>query len=137
MRSGKRILPQMALSSASGRKRVKVLESRHGKLMTVMLDHGGRVRIRLEEWGMSVSVLDVGQESGELSANVAGLCQSTNLVAPKYHDDSGALASRHSGDSAHSSWASLVDILPEEFCDCPPNSDAYLAGTIQQHHNPK
>lgn len=67
-----RHLPKMALhgAPADSGKRLEILESRKGKMITAVVRDGARVRIRLESWGMSVSVVS----GGGGDPGVDGLC---------------------------------------------------------------
>ena len=109
-------LPQMAVHGTSSRKRLQVLESRQGKLITVVADTGARVRIRLEDWGLSVSVVD-GQVSPEARTTaIDGLCNAANQQIPV------TLSVHH---------------LPLEnsLCTCSPTDQIYLTNAIS--NNPK
>lgn len=84
----------------------------------MVLEHGGRVRIRTEEWGMSVSIVDAGQEPEELIDTVGGLCNPDNSIR---FADSIELKQRPTR-------------LPDEFCACRPSQDAYLSNTVVNNH---
>lgn len=82
----------------------------------MILEHGARIRIRTEQWGMSVSVLDGGQEPEELVDAVAGLCNPDNNIE---HFASIPVV-REAVDAPKS----------EDFCACTPSQDAYLSNTV-------
>lgn len=84
------------------------------------MEHGGRVRIRTEEWGMSVSIIDAGQEPEELIDTIGGLCNPDNSLRV---DD--VTAEFQSGS---------IQSLPDEFCFCRPSQDAYLSNSVANHH---
>lgn len=86
------------------------------------MGHGGRVRIRTEQWGMSVSIIDAGQELEELIDTIGGLCNPDNNIRIT--------------DSTQLKQQSLQPPLPEEFCFCQPSQDAFLTNTVV-NHNPK
>ena len=81
-----------------------------------MLEHGGKVRIRTEEWGMSVSIVDAGQEPEELSETVGGLCNPDNSI--------------RFADSIEVKPKPPQLSLPDEFCACRPSQDAYLSSAV-------
>ncbi|XP_045033419.1 von Willebrand factor D and EGF domain-containing protein isoform X2 [Daphnia magna] len=119
---GRRPLPKMSLTGKvpNGRKQFKVLESRQGKLITVVLEHGGKVRIRTEEWGMSVSVVDAGPEPEELTETIGGLCNPDNNI--------------RLADSMKTKQKQSQVLFSEEFCACRPSQDAYLSNAIVTNH---
>ena len=82
----------------------------------MVLEHGGKVRIRTEDWGMSVSVVDAGQEPKELIDTIGGLCNRDNSLR---YTDSIETKTKQSPVS-----------LPDEFCACRPFEDAYLSNSI-------
>ena len=122
--SQQRRLPQMALvSESSSRKRIRVLESRKGQIITLIFSYGGRVRIRMEPWGMSVSVVDVGQENQEsLDASIAGLCNKARQ---------GSLRQRPLHPSGARLDASAFDA--GVMCTCAPVDKVYLSNAITNH----
>ena len=116
--AGVRKLPQMALAShgiSAPRQRMRVLESRKGQIITLIFSYGGRVRIRMEQWGMSVSVVDVGQDSEQtLDGTIGGLCN-------KGMKPSG----RHP--------PAPLDASGAELCTCAPTEKVYLSNAITNH----
>jgi hypothetical protein len=82
----------------------------------VVLEHGGKVRIRTEEWGMSVSVVDAGQEPEELIDTISGLCNPDNSI--------------RFTDSIETKQKSFPISLPDMFCACRPFEDAYLSNAV-------
>lgn len=84
----------------------------------MVLEHGGKVRIRTEEWGMSVSIVDAGPEPDELIETIGGLCNPDNNI--------------RSTDSMKMKQKQLL--FPEEFCACRPSQDAYLSNSIVMNH---
>lgn len=76
------------------------------------------MRIRSEEWGMSVSILDAGLEMEELGDSISGLCNPENSI--------------------------LTEVVPlsakvtpptDDFCSCPPNQDAYLSDANDKQYS--
>lgn len=88
-----------------------------------MLEHGAKVRVRIEDWGMSVSLVDAGQEHDDLVETVSGLCNPGNHLEVEKSKKKKAYAARQ----RH---------LPDEFCTCSPSQDAFLS-SVQVHNLPK
>ena len=116
-----RSLPQMALmTDSSARNRMRVLESRKGQIITLIFSYGGRVRIRMEEWGLSVSVVDVGQESQQtLDAAIGGLCNNKGM--------------RKSFQQRPFHPTSAPLVASGELCTCAYVEKAYLSNAITNH----
>lgn len=86
----------------------------------MVLEHGGKVRIRTEEWGMSVSVVDAGPEPEELTETIGGLCNPDNNI--------------RLADSMKTKQKQSQALFLEEFCACRPSQDAYLSNAIVTNH---
>lgn len=82
----------------------------------MVLEHGGKVRIRTEDWGMSVTIVDAGQEPEELTESIGGLCNPDNNIRLI--------------DSTEVTQSPSRVPLTDEFCACRPSQDAYLSNAI-------
>ena len=79
----------------------------------MVLEHGGKVRIRTEEWGMSVSIVDAGQEAEELIDTIGGLCNADNSL-----------------QLADTIEKKQMPSIADEFCACRPFEDAFVSNAV-------
>jgi len=89
--------------------------------LTVVCDSGARVRVRLERWGLSVSVVD-GRVSRERRRDaVDGLCHADN---------------RRIDAAAAAAVATTAAATPSaSLCTCAPTDHAYLSNSLS--NNPR